>query len=284
MKRTVVTSLILVAVSVASVLLAQQPQRGPVKKAFNAQSASTIKYYLEGPSEVVEITNTSYEVTGAGIPGRSIDEQLVLRTRTNIKRIVDAIGIEAKTTVEAWPLGTDTKEKPLYGINAIGTDPKLVNSDLVQISRGLEEVDWWSLYKLGSGEHLFDTYVPLVEFSISRDVRTLRYVGLDVPDDVSDARLKAANVAGVLTYASAERVIREALITCDDTKLARLLRSFDDTTRTVTFSDSNIRLAISQNYPLPDKTITITIPVIKDDLDLARIQAPAGIHVTAWKR
>ena len=47
--------------------------------------------------------------------------------------------MEATTKVEAWPLGADLKQKPLYAVTATGVDPKIVNSDLLVISRGLEE-------------------------------------------------------------------------------------------------------------------------------------------------
>jgi hypothetical protein len=170
-----------------------------------------------------------------------MDERFVLRKRTKTKQVVDEIGIEATTTVEAWPLGIDPAQKPLYAVTTAGTDPKVINHDLIAISRGLDEIDWWSVYKLGNGEHLFDTYVPLLQFSISRNFQVLRYVGLEVPpDDASDARLKAPNVVGVVTYASGERVIREALVTCDDPKLSQLLRSFADATRSISLSEGII--------------------------------------------
>ena len=195
------------------------------------------------------------------------------------------IGMEASTTVEAWPLGVDFKQKPVYSMTVEGIDPTNVNTDLFVVSRGLEEIQWWSVYKLGTGERLFDTDVPLVQFSISRETLTLRYVGFQTPpDDVQDARLKAPNVVGVLTYASAEHVIREALITCDSAKQAIDLRSFADATRAVSYSGHSLRIAISQNYPSAPATVAITIPVTKDDLDLAHIQGPATIHATAWKR
>ena len=44
-----------------------------------------------------------------------------------------------------------------------------LDGEVLQISRGLEEVEWWSIYKLANGEHLFDTYTPLLKFSISRE-------------------------------------------------------------------------------------------------------------------
>ena len=92
------------------------------------------------------------------------------------------------------------------------------------------------------------------------------------------------DAVAVLTYASAEHVISEGLITCDDPKLAQVLRSYADATRVTTFAGGSIRVSISQNYPSPPKTITITIPIVRDDLDLARSQVPAGLHVAAWKR
>src|SRR5205814_650452 len=132
-----------------------------------------------------------------------------------------------------------------------------VQSEILQVSRGLEDVEWWSLYKLGSGEHLFDTYVPLTKFSISREVRTMRYAGLDVPpDNSSDARLKEPHVVGVLTYASATKVIREMLITADDPKQAQLLRSYNDSSHVVDSVERDgvvrsLRITIRQNFPSP---------------------------------
>ena len=141
---------------------------------------------------------------------------------------------------------------------------------------------------------MFDTYTPLVSLSISVETQQLRYVGLDVPgDDVKDARLRAPNVVAVLTYASGNRVIRETLITCDKTDLATLLRSFADATRKVTVAEhrlpaaqstNSIRISIIPNYPSPPAEYAITIPIVKDDLDLAHVTARAGIHLVAWKR
>jgi hypothetical protein len=265
----------------APVLVGQQAQHKP----FDAQSASSIHYHREGDAEIIDIDNVSYEVAGHDIPGLPNDARLVLQKRVKTREVVGDIGIEATTTVEAWPLGVDPKEKPRFALITSGTDPRVLNDELIVISRGLEEVDWWSVYGLGNGEHLFDTYTPLVQFSISRDIQTLRYAGLEVPpDDTPDARLRAPSVVGVVTYASAQRVRREALITCDDVKLAALLRSYADSTRALSFSAGGLRLAISQNYPSPPKTTTIIVPVIRDDLDISHATLPVGLHVTAWKR
>ena len=266
---------------IAPALLAQQAH---TKRPYQAQSPSTFSYRVEDQDQVIEITNSAYEVVGS-LPGRPPNEYLVLRKTTKTKQAIDEIGMEASTTVEAWPVGADFKQKPLYSTTVEGVDPTTVNNEVFLVSRGLEDTQWWSVFKLGTGERLFDTYVPLVQFSITRDVQNLRYAGLDVPgDDVSDQRLKAPNVVAVVTYASAERVIREALITCESAKQAIDLRSFADASRTVTYAGHSLRIAFSRNYPSAPSTVAITIPVVKDDLDLAHLTGPATIHATAWKR
>lgn len=252
-----------------------------------AQSSSTFSFENKGDEKTVQIVNVVYEETGNGIPGLPLDQRLVLRKTTKTKHVVDDIGIEASTTVEAWPLGADLKQKPLYSLTVSGIDP-VVNSDVLVVSRGLEEDEWWSVYQLANGHHLFDTYVPLAPFSTSREILTLRFAGLVVAtDDATDARLKDPHAIAVLTYASAERVIREALISSDDPKQAVMLRSLADSTRTLSAvgrPSRGLTLNISQNYPSAPQTVTLTIPIARDDLDLAHVQAPARLHVTPWKR
>ena len=284
----------LLPAGLAFALLAQQ--KGPLKTQ-QSQSASSFTF---GPNKegypAVDITNASYEVVGQGVPGRPQSERLVLRKTTHTKQVVDEIGMQAATTVEAWPLGADLKQKPIYSLKVEGVDCKTVGMDLLTMLRGFEDVEWWSVYKLGSGQHLFDTYVPLVMFSISREIETMRYVGLEVPpDDVSDARLKDPRIVAVVTYASAERVIREALLTSDDPKQAVQLRSFADASRELAEVERepasakgeparSLRLSVRQNYPSTPDTVTISIPILKDDLDLAHAQLPAHLHLAAWKR
>lgn len=141
-----------------------------------------------------------------------------------------------------------------------------------------------SLGRLGTGGRLFDSHVPPAQVSITKDVRTLRYVGLEVPpDDTSDARLKASNVVAVLVYASAERMIREALISCDDPKTAGLLRSYFDTTRAMAVTGQGVLVTFRENEGA-HPAVSVRVPIGKDDLDVLNAQTPAGIRVTVWKR
>lgn len=197
-------------------------------------------------------------------------------------------------TLEAWPFGTDLQQKPLYTLTQTGTDGRTVHPDLFVTDRRIEEIQWWSVHKLGNGQHLFDTYVPVFSFSISREVLTTRYAGLEVPpDDAKDTRLKEPHVVGVITYASADGVIREALLTSDDPKQAKLLRSYFGSTWTLKLVEGatgagrgkasepprSLKLSLSQNYPSPPGTIEVTIPIAGDDLDLTRTILPPRLHV-----
>ncbi len=260
---------------------------------FQAQSPAAITYGVnKDGQQTVEITNVAYEVTSTAVPGRPQNERLLLRTTTHTKQVVDEIGMDASTTIEAWPLGVDPKQKPLYSLKVAGVDSKTVDGALLVVLRGLEDTEWWSVYKLGTGQRLFDTYVPLLGFSIRRDIQTMRYAGLEVPEDDAPpdnkgARLKDPHVVAVLTYASDERALREALITSDDPKQAQMLRSFADASRSMTLVETPARalkISISQNYPSAPATITLTVPIVHDDLDVAHAQMPAHLHIAAWKR
>ena len=275
---------------------------GQPGKSVQAQSSSSVTTSKASDgAQIIEIRNVTYELTAGNTPGLAHDERLLLRKTTQSKETVGDINVDATVTLEAWRFGGDLRQKPIYTLTATGTDGHTMDNAIFVVSRGLEEVEWWSAYKLGTGQHLFDTYVPLVNFSISRDILTTRYAGLGVPpDDVKDARLKQPNVVAVLTYASAERVLREALITCDDPKRAAQLRSFADEERTLSMVEGppaaaaakgkpvepshTLKVSFSESYPSAPNTIEVLVPVQGDDLDLRHAQLPKGLHAAAWRR
>lgn len=259
---------------------------------MHSEAASSLNITTESDGEqIVEIRNVQYDVTGTNIPGRPTEERLLLRSTTRSKEVLGDIGMDSNIALEAWPVGQDPRQKPLYTLNVSGADGHPLDNALYMVLRGLDEVQWWSAYKLGSGQHLFDTYVPLVSFSITRDVMTTRNVGLDAPgDDTKDPRLKAPNVVTVITYASEDKVVREALVTCDDPRKAALLRSYADTTRTLSLVEDvaqptrTLRLYFNVNYPSPPDPVEVRIPVRNDDLDLAHAVLPKGMHISVFKR
>lgn len=273
------------AAIVAAVGAGAQPAQHP----FQAQGTSTVKLSTFDDTQEVDITNVTYEVTPLSLPGRPGAERLLLRQTCTSKAILQEPESAATTMLEAWPLGVSLSQKPAYTISATGTAGRTVDGSLFVIDRGTGEVAWWSVYQLGTGRHLFDTYVPLLGFSISRETLAMRYIGLEVPpDDVADPRLKQPNVVCVITYASAEGRKREALLTAVNPKTAAELRSYSDATRTVSLVEGSpakgIRILISQNAPAPANTLSLTIPLAADDLDVEHAQLPAGLTLSRWKR
>ncbi len=277
----------------ASTLAGQSPApqtADPLTLPFKAQSTSSISYTggKEGYREVA-ITNVAYDVTGDSVSGRPFGSRLVLRTTTDSKFTVGDEGTESTVTIEAWPLGSDLKQKPLYTLKAPGVGARTVDGSLWLVDRTLGEVFWWSAYRVGTGEHLFDTYVDLVRFTVSRADGSARYAGLEVPpDNAEDKRLKEPHVVAVLSFASDEKVIREVLITCADATRATLLRSYPDTTRTLKLVERpggrDLRITFEDNYPSAPRTTVVSIPIVKDDLDAAHAQLPPGVRAANWRR
>jgi hypothetical protein len=265
-----------------------------------AQSASNFSYETKDGAPTITITNVTFHAIEPYLPGHKDSKTLVLRMATRTTEVIGDIGIQGSVTVEAWPLGADLSQKPSYGVTLEGAGAMVMNQSILVFDRGLEEVSWWSVYDLENGQHLFDTYVPVVEFTISREFDTPRFAGLETPpDNAADERLTDSHVVGVLTYASAERVIREALLTCDDPKRAADFRSYADEERALTLVEGpvpaakgntapeptrTLKLTFSQSYPSPPNPVTALIPIGKDDLDFANAKLPPCLHAAAWKR
>lgn len=281
---------VLLAGSITLSLFAQQPPRAnPKPAAMQAQSASTVSLTAKGDEQTLAITNVAFEVTGDSVPGRPNGERLLLRKTAASKQVLGDMGLESVATVEAWPLGVDLRQKPLYTVKASGTGGETLDGSLIVIDRGLEEVEWWSIYRLGTGQHLFDTYVPLLGFSISSQIVESRYIGLEVPpDNAPDPRLRRPDMVAVIAYSSEERVKREVLLTCDDPKQAPILRSYADSTRRLSLPPEvpprSVMVSIWANDPARPAPVSVIIPIVNDDLDIAHAQVPVHLHLTAWKR
>jgi hypothetical protein len=277
----------------ASALPAQpkaRPNTDVLTKPFQFQAPSSISYGGGKDGEqTAEITNVAYELSADSLPGRPQGSRLVFRTATHSKQVVGDEGLESTVTIEAWPLGADLKQKPLYGVAVSGIGARRMDL-LWLVDRSLEgDVSWWSLYTLGTGQHLFDTYVEPLRFGVSRADGSGRYAGLEVPgDDTADARLKEPHVIGVLSYASDEKVIREVLISSADAARAKALRSYADTIRTLTLEERpagrSLRLTFENAYPSAPHTAVISVPIVKDDLDAGHAELAPGLRVAAWRR
>jgi len=267
------------AAALAAVLSAQNP--------FRAESTSSISFTAKGDERAIEIHNVAWQYSNTRVPGRPPDQQLTLRTVTHSKDMVGDIPEPGLVTLDAWPFGVDPKQKPIYTVKIGGSEAKVVDNALWVINRGYTDMDLWSIYKLGTGQHMFDTHAEMLRFSITPDVQTMRYAGLDVPaDDVADARLKEPHVLAVVTYAAEDRIIRELLLTHTSPQRARELRSYADITQTLTLTEKptrRLRIGFKANER-GAATVEVMVPIKGDDLDMAGAQLPPGFKAAAWKR
>ncbi len=257
----------------------------------SARAESSFGLHEKDSAKVVDITNVTFATTGQYVPGRREEERLLVRTITQSREVIDEKGMEAKVTVEAWPLGGDPAQSPLYAVTREGVGATIDDNALLVFDRGTEDVDWWSIFALGTGKPLFDTLVPLLHFPLSREDQLPRYAGFDVPpDDASDARLREPEVVGVLTYAAPERVIRQLLVTCSDKTRAAELRSYWDTTRTLSLQEGppsaeqarSLHLAWTANDPADAQPVEASIPIAADDLDPPGAKLPPCMALAPW--
>lgn len=271
------------AMGVAALLPLPSFAAGPVTD----ESKSSFAYDDASPPASVAITNVSYAITGSYLAGRPKQERLLLRTTVSTREVIDEVGMDANLTVEAWPLGADLGTAPAYKLEVGGaTGMTTLDNGVIVVARGTEDVRWSSVYALGTGAHLFDSFVPVSGFSITPEVQTVRYAGLEVPpDDAEDARLADPKVVGVLSYAAAAGVIGEALITCDDADRAQLLRSYWDASRDIAAEGEAPAVTLKLTWQVyGEDAVSATVPVADDKLNLAGAQLPACMQIAAWQR
>jgi hypothetical protein len=102
----------------------------PVLLAQHGRSASTFGASVRDQTGTIEITNTRCDIGGSGLPVRPTDERMIRRTTTSRREG------EASTVVEAWPLCSDLRSRPLYSIKVKGADPAISGGSLLVIPRG----------------------------------------------------------------------------------------------------------------------------------------------------
>jgi hypothetical protein len=279
---------------------AQKCIEGP-SRPFAADSSSKVSYGPKG----FEITNVRYSYENIPDRGRLLSccDRYVLLRHTNW-RIGDdpdpSLPDKATATVEAWPIGVDPNTKPLYAIKAdFSPGAKIVDGVLLVFQHGFRDYSDWSVYRLEDGRYLFKTSVEMFNFRVLSGAPSMadeRYVGFELPDEnPPDPRLREPHVAGVLTYASADHVIREALLTSDDpdpvSKLD-LVAGLQSLSMIETLRPGNkgkdafqtIRLDFDMEEDVHSKRRHMLVPIKGDDLDLAHAKLPPGVHITKWAR
>lgn len=208
-----------------------------------AAQPSTFSVTGKQGEESVVIHNVTFELAA----------KTVLRKTEHTTLVVGDKGREASTLIEAWPLGVDRKEKPKYSLKVAGVDARSLDNQFLIVTRGLEDVEWWSLYRLSDGKPLFDTYVHPFRIPDSEI-----YAGLDVPAD-GDPRLKNQSLIGILATASAEGPVRRVEIHCANSTRARLLRSYFDVRRSLEFNAAKKVFVLTLHDAAPDARIEVPL-------------------------
>jgi hypothetical protein len=293
-------SLLPAASAALALLLAATPawsEDAPAKAPWRAQANSSIRYFDKEGVLAVETVNQTYALTGDHLSGRADKgERLVLRMRIATTEILGDKGVEGEVTVAAWTMGSDLNAKPLYSVSVAGLSARAAHNFLF-FERGTDEVEWQSIYQLGTGKHLFDSAGPPVLFDIALDADSWseRVAGLYLPpDDDPDPRLKQAATVGVLTYAAPDSdagILHELIVTHDDHDTVSSLRSYWT-------GEEGWHIAVSPepreggSAAEPRMTLSffgivgasLVIPIHQDDFDLEHAEVPPGFHLARWQR
>jgi hypothetical protein len=208
-----------------------------------AQGGSSLTVTGKQGEEAVVIRNVTYELAG----------KTVLRKSEQTKQVIGDKGMEASTVVEAWPFGVDRKEKPKYTVKVAGVDARSLDNELLIVTRGLDDVQWWSLYRLSNGQPLFNTYVRPVRIPDSS-----LYAGWDIPED-GDPRLKNQRLVGVVVIAGAEGPVRRVELHTTDPKRAMMLRSMADVQPSLEYNAAKKMLVLTIRNAEPDARVEIPL-------------------------
>jgi hypothetical protein len=175
------------------------------------------------------------------------EARLTLRRTESTERIPDEKGMEALTE-----LAVSRGGKLLYTLKVEGFDGRPLDDTLYVIARGVEDVEWWSVYRLADGRHLFDSHVPLSRFAPGR------YAGFEVPED-GDPRLRDSHLFGIVTIATAAGEVRRFPLRAKDPRLAMRLRSYWDAQRTLRFDAARAVLLLTITGGEPDYRLEIPV-------------------------
>jgi hypothetical protein len=161
-------------------------------------------------------------------------DRMLLRLHMTANWDANSPESQGHVRLDAFDSKTGTSGKPLYTVEADGSDAHILADCLFQIDRGLEDFEWWQINDLASGTLLFETMAePLIFATLDDDqIRSSRAAGLYVPpDDEADKKLADAHVVGLLTLATDGKVTSRLLVTASDPEKAAALRSYWDERR-----------------------------------------------------
>jgi hypothetical protein len=219
------------------------------------------------------MVNVNFHTAQILMPGDPRPRRVLLRLDIINTDVFSSGRAEGMVRLDAWPLDApeDLRKPPLYTIVAGGRAATIEEDGTLVVERSGRR----SVYSLADGGWMYDTDTAVAAFTLDGERR--RVVALSGMED----DMPASTVA-VLTYASAQGVLKRVLITAQDPTRARLLRSSVPLIRPV----ARMEDAAKRTIDLPLAAGMVRIPVAGDSLDLATAQVPVGlalVPLTPWR-
>ncbi len=226
-------------------------------------------------------------------------DRMLLRLHVTQTWDVNSPEGQGHVRLDAFDVKTGTAGKPLYTVEAEGADGHVLADCLLQIDRGLEDLEWWQINDLASGTLLFETMAePLIFATLDDDqIRSIRAVGFYVPpDDETDKRLADPHVVGLLTLATDGKIATRLLVTASDPAKAAELRSYWDERRYLAVVEtgkpgalgaatteqplSKRPLSVELSWPVAG--LALQLPIGPTGLKTEAAVIPDGLKVAPW--
>ena len=233
------------------------------------------------------LTSQSYVLTGEVASSRGRRERILLNIATVTRETQGEKGIQG--TVEISARVADREMPLLYSLRLPARAAALDGSGLV--AADLDDCCTFhrEYYDPATGERLFESTVPIASLTLE-GARYKRRIAAFVAkmDGNEDHGTWGDNTIGLISYAAADRVIRQVFVTSEDPTVARRLRSFDDERTTLTWIDGRSGApivsvsdhgAVQPQLRLHFSTsgIEVKIPLENDELVLK--EPPAGLRL-----
>jgi hypothetical protein len=226
-------------------------------------------------------------------------DRMLLRLHMTAKWDANSPESQGHVRLDAFDSKTGTSGKPLYTVEADGSDAHILADCLFQIDRGLEDFQWWQINDLASGALLFETMAePLIFATLDDDqARSSRAAGFYVPpDDEADKKLADARVVGLLTLATDGKVASRLLVTASDPDKAAALRSYWDERRylavvetgkdgalgSATAEQPLSKRPLSLEVSWPVAGLVLRLPIGPGGLKTEGATIPAGLQVAPF--
>lgn len=256
---------------------------------------SAVSVTRQAQQVTVQIRNVTHALTGEIVSPRARRERLLLRLEASTTEVMGEKGIEGEVRATAWTLDAApaASPRPVFEIAEKGRDIRVDEEGLIAID--LDDCCSFerAYYSAHTGSALFQASAPSVWVEIGKEVRTHRVGAFRAAtDDLLAAAKLSAQAVGIVTYAAADRVIRQIVIEAPDQGRARELRSIADEQFALSWIDAETGLPLPSDIAARQGTravlrllfvqakVDLRFPLANDDLRADAVAGGAGLTFT----